>query len=173
MVSVPTIRALSAADAPRLADLATAYRRAMGGPAEAMTPGQAAALIERALHAPDLLLLGADCGGALAGFALAFELPEIISGGRAGQLDDLFVMPEARGSGLARALIRQLTEIGTARGWTHLRWLVPQENATAIHLYRSIADPAPWDSFRIDLSRCADEGPSARNRRPAASVEKR
>ncbi len=103
MVSVPTIRALSAADAPRLADLATAYRRAMSGPAEATTPGQAAALIERALRAPDLLLLGADCGGALAGFALAFELPEIISGGRAGQLDDLFVMPEARGSGLARA----------------------------------------------------------------------
>ncbi|AZB64694.1 GNAT family N-acetyltransferase [Cereibacter sphaeroides] len=173
MVSVPTIRALSAADAPRLADLATAYRRAMSGPAEATTPGQAAALIERALRAPDLLLLGADCGGALAGFALAFELPEIISGGRAGQLDDLFVMPEARGSGLARALIRQLTEIGTARGWTHLRWLVPQENATAIQLYRSIADPAPWDSFRIDLSRGADEGPSARNRRPAACVEKR
>ncbi|ABN75682.1 GNAT family N-acetyltransferase [Cereibacter sphaeroides] len=173
MVSVPKIRALAAADAPRLADLTTAYRRAMSGPAEAMTPDEASPLIERAIAGPDLLLLGADCGGALAGFALAFELPEIISGGRAGQLDDLFVMPEARGSGLARALIRQLTEIGTARGWPHLRWLVPQDNAAAIHLYRSIAEPAPWDSFRIDLSRCADEGPSARNRRPTASVEKR
>ncbi|RHZ93541.1 GNAT family N-acetyltransferase [Cereibacter sphaeroides] len=173
MVSVPTVRALSAADAPRLADLMTAYRRAMGGPAEAMTPGQAAALIERALRAPDLLLLGADCGGALAGFALDFELPEIISGGRAGQRDDLFVMPEARGSGLARALIRQLTEIGTARGWTHLRWLVPQDNAMAIPLYRSIAEPAPWDSFRIDLSPFAAEGSSARNRGRAAFVTKR
>ncbi|RHZ93704.1 GNAT family N-acetyltransferase [Cereibacter sphaeroides] len=173
MVNVRTIRRLSAADAPRLADLMTAYRRAMSGPEEAMTPEQATPLIERSVAEPDLLLLGADHGGALAGFALAFDLPEIISGSRAGQLDDLFVMPEARGSGLARALIRQLTEIGTARGWTHLRWLVPQENATAIHLNRSIAEPAPWDSFRIDLSRCADEGPSARNRRPAASVEKR
>ena len=128
MVNVPTIRRLSTADAPRLADLMTAYRRAMSGPAEAMTPEQATPLIERAISEPDLLLLGADHGGALAGFALAFGLPEIISGSRAGQLDDLFVMPEARGSGLARALIGQLTEIGTARGWTHLRWLVPQDN---------------------------------------------
>lgn len=152
MVSVPTIRPLSAADALRLADLMTAYRRAMGGPAEAMTPEQVTPLIERAASEPDLLLLGADHGETLAGFALAFDLPEIISGGRAGQLDDLFVMPESRGSGLARALIGQLTEIGTARGWTHLRWLVPQDNLTAKHLYLSIADPAPWDSFRIELS---------------------
>ncbi|WYK05193.1 GNAT family N-acetyltransferase [Cereibacter sphaeroides f. sp. denitrificans] len=153
MVNLPAIRPLCAADAPRLADLMTAYRRAMGGPDEAMTPDEASPLIERAIGEPDLLLLGADCGGALAGFALAFDLPEIISGGRAGQLDDLFVLPEARGSGLARALIGQLTEIGTTRGWTHLRWLVPQDNVTAKRLYRSIADPAPWDSFRIELTR--------------------
>ncbi|GGO54207.1 Ribosomal protein S18 acetylase RimI [Roseovarius pacificus] len=152
MVNVRTIRRLSAADAPRLADLMTAYRRAMSGSEEAMTPEQATPLIERAVSEPDLLLLGADYGGALAGFALAFDLPEIISGSRAGQLDDLFVMPEARGSGLARALIGELTEIGTARGWTHLRWLVPQDNLTAKRLYLSIADPAPWDSFRIELS---------------------
>ncbi len=151
MVIVPTIRRLSAADAPRLAELMRAYRRAMGGPAKAMTPEQATPLIERSVAEPDLLLLGADHRGALAGFALAFDLPEIISGSRAGQLDDLFVMPEARGSGLARALIGQLTEIGTARGWTHLRWLVPQDNLTAKRLYLSIADPAPLDSFRIEL----------------------
>jgi len=152
MVSVPTIRPLAAEDATRLADLMTAYRMAMGGPVEPMTMEQATLLIERAARDPELLLLGADCDGALSGFALAFDLPEIISGGRAGQLDDLFVMPEARGSGLARALIARLTEIGTARGWTHLRWLVPQDNLTAKRLYRSIAAPAPWDSFQIELN---------------------
>ncbi|WP_111735527.1 GNAT family N-acetyltransferase [Roseovarius amoyensis] len=152
MVNVPTIRRLSAADALRLAELMTAYRRAMNGPGEAMTSEQATLLIERAVSESYLLLFGADHGGALAGFALAFDLPEIISGSRAGQLDDLFVMPEARGSGLTRALIGQLTEIGTARGWTHLRWLVPQDNLTAKRLYLSIADLAPWDSFRIELS---------------------
>lgn len=83
--------------------------------------------------------------------ALAFDLAEIISGRRAGQLDDLFVAPEARGAGLARTLIAQLTEIGTARGWTHLRWLVPQDNIAARRLYETLAEPPPWDSFPITL----------------------
>lgn len=54
MVNVPTIRRLSAADAPRLADLMTAYRRAMSGPEEAMTPEQATPLIERAISEPEI-----------------------------------------------------------------------------------------------------------------------
>ncbi|WP_248633148.1 GNAT family N-acetyltransferase [Cereibacter changlensis] len=82
--------------------------------------------------------------------ALAFDLAEIISDRRAGRLDDFFVAPEARGSGLA--LIARLTEIGAVRGWTHLRWLVPRDNTAARRLYETLAEPAPWDSFRITLA---------------------
>lgn len=153
MVETAIIRAVRPEDAVRLAALMTGYRAAMtAGPTTAMDEAEASALVRHAASDPNLLLLGGETAGRLAGFALAFDLPEIISGQRAGQLDDLFVAPEARGAGLARALIARLTEIGRDRRWTHLRWLVPQENAAAKRLYRAIAEPAPWDSFRIELT---------------------
>jgi len=147
------IRPLERDDAARLAALITGYRAAMGSTDQpAMSELEAQTLIASAKADPNILLIGAGTGTGLAGFALAFDLPEIISGGRAGQLDDLFVAPEARGSGLARALIARLTDLGRARGWTHLRWLVPQDNIAARRLYETLAEPAPWDSFRITLA---------------------
>lgn len=147
---VATVRTLAARDAPALARLMSAYRAAMeDGSDRTVTADDARALILGAGN--DRLLLGAEVQGRLCAFALAFDLPEIIAGGRAGQLDDLFVAPEARGKGLARALIAELAGIGRARGWSHLRWLVPQNNLRARRLYQTIAEPAPWDSFRLVL----------------------
>lgn len=145
------LRPLERTDAARLAVLITGYRAAMGAGRSPMSKLGAQNLIASAEADANILLIGADAGAGLAGFALAFDLAEIISGRRAGQLDDLFVAPEARGAGLARTLIAQLTEIGAARGWTHLRWLVPQDNIAARRLYETLAEPAPWDSFRITL----------------------
>lgn len=152
MVEAATLRALTPGDAPALARLMSAYRAAMpDGSALPVTRGEARALIARAGEDAGLLLLGATSEGRLCAFALAFDLPEIIAGGRAGQLDDLFVAPEARGKGLARALIAELAGIGRTRGWSHLRWLVPRDNLRAKRLYAAIAEPAPWDSFRLAL----------------------
>jgi len=148
----PRIRPLQKSDAPGLAALVTGYRRAMGAGGSEMLETDAQRLISSADADLNILLLGADAGTGLLGFALAFDLPEIISGRNAGPLDDLFVAPEARGRGLARALIGRLTEIGMVRGWTHLRWLVPQDNIAARRLYETLAEPAPWDSFRITLA---------------------
>lgn len=140
------------ADLGPLAVLITGYRAAMGAGAPEMSQPEAQHLIASANGDPNILLIGAEIASGLAGFALAFDLPEIIAGGRAGQLDDLFVAPEMRGGGLARALITRLTEIGVTRGWTHMRWLVPQDNIAARQLYETLAEPAPWDSFRIKLA---------------------
>lgn len=149
---MPLIRALAPEDAPGLAGLVAGYRAAMSGDRVpvAATEAEALAMIGRVADGRTVLI-GADVDGALAGFAHAFDLPELISGRRAGQLDDLFVRAEARGSGVARALIAHLVQMGAARGWTHLRWLVPQGNAAARQLYLAIAEPAPWDSFCIRL----------------------
>ncbi|MEH6774508.1 MAG: GNAT family N-acetyltransferase [Cereibacter changlensis] len=146
------LRPLERADAARLAALITGYRAAMGAGGSATSEPEARRLIASAEADANILLIGAEAGAGLAGFALAFDLAEIISGRRAGQLDDLFVAPQARGAGLARALIARLTEIGAVRGWAHLRWLVPQENTVARRLYETLAEPAPWDSFRITLA---------------------
>ncbi|KAA8606241.1 GNAT family N-acetyltransferase [Salipiger aestuarii] len=153
MVTSLLIRTLVPDDAPQLTELVNGYRAALS---ESPTPSvmvEAVALDMIANATGDqIILLGAEAHGRLAGFAHAFDLPEIVSGSRAGQLDDLFVSANARGAGVARALIARLAEIGASRNWTHLRWLVPQGNSAARQLYLKIAEQAPWDSFRMDLS---------------------
>jgi len=96
-------------------------------------------------------LLGASLDGKLVGFAIFFDLPETISGRRAGQLDDLYVSPDARDHGVGRKMIEALEEIGKTREWAHLRWLVSETNAAAIGLYERVAKPAPWKSFVIRI----------------------
>lgn len=50
-------------------------------------------------------------------------------------LEDLFVAPEARGAGVARALIEDLIAIGRAKGWHRLYWNTHHDNAAARRLY--------------------------------------
>lgn len=152
MTASPAIRRLGLDDAPFLAGLLAAYAGEMRGepPRPASEAGALALLAD-----PAALVLGAHGTGAgseLDGFAVVFDLPEAVSGRRAGQLDDLFVARAARGRGLAAALIHAAAAEGRRREWVHLRWLVPQDNPAALALYRRIAEPAPWLSFVIRLA---------------------
>jgi len=149
------VRRLTLDDAPFLAELLAAYAGEMRGePAQPVSEAVALALIADpaalvfAVHGP-------GPGAGLDGFAVVFDLPEAVSGRRAGQLDDLFVASQARGKGLAAALVHTAVEEGRRRGWVHLRWLVPEDNAAALSLYRRLAEPAPWLSFVIRLDRAA------------------
>ena len=143
------IRTLGRHDAPALAGLMVDYAAAMGGAVREPKPDSALRLFDD----PSVGLVGAWNGGALVGFALFFDLPEAISGERAGQLDDLYVSQAARGRGLAKALIAHLTEIGRERNWVHLRWLVPEDNTAALRAYEGISEAASWQSRVIWLRR--------------------
>lgn len=143
------IRPLNRHDAPALDGLMADYAAAMGGAVRQPRPEAA----QRLFDEPIVGLLGAWNGGTLVAFALFFDLPEAISGERAGQLDDLYVSPGARGHGLAKALISHLTEIGRERNWVHLRWLVPEDNVAALRAYEGISEAAPWQSRVIWLRR--------------------
>lgn len=54
-------------------------------------------------------------------------------------LEDLYVDPAARGSGVGRALINRLVEISSARGSKRLYWTTAPDNAVARKLYDSVA----------------------------------
>lgn len=54
-------------------------------------------------------------------------------------LQDLFTAPEARGRGIARALIEAVAEATRARGAHRLYWLTQADNATARALYDRVA----------------------------------
>jgi len=148
MTQVITIRRLTAEEAPALAGLLAAYAGEMR---HAAPPPPAPALAAGILADPKAELLGAIQAGTLLGFALFFDLPEAISGRRAGQIDDLYVSPDARGQRLAQRLIEAIAAIGRERGWVHLRWLVPQDNLAAQRAYDRLAERAPWLSFALWL----------------------
>jgi GNAT superfamily N-acetyltransferase len=147
------IRTLLPDDAGRLTPLLAAYSAEMlhGGPPHHPDEAYAASLLAE----PMVILLGAFENRTLLGFALAYDLPEAISGRRAGQLDDLFVLPAGRGKGLAQALVDRLVTDGAGKGWVHLRWMLPDGNPAA-PLYERIAERAPWRNFVIRIDRTYD-----------------
>jgi GNAT superfamily N-acetyltransferase len=135
----------------RLAPLLEAYAAEMRDTLAGSRPasGQAAAALLAADARTEVLAVteGTD----IIAFAIVFDLPEAVFARRCGALDDLFVRPDRRGRGIARAMIDTLVALGRERGWSHLRWIVPEADRGAIALYQRIAERADWRSYVIRL----------------------
>jgi GNAT superfamily N-acetyltransferase len=85
----------------------------------------------------------------VAGFAIHQHHPSTWVMGDDCYLEDLFVAPEARGSGLGRALIEDLRQLAAARGWQRLYWHTDQDNARARKLYDSIVPSDGHVRYRV------------------------
>jgi GNAT superfamily N-acetyltransferase len=72
------------------------------------------------------------------GLALYFFTYSTFLGRPSLYLEDLFVLPEERGRGTGRALLRALGKIALARGCGRMEWTVLDWNAPAIRFYRRI-----------------------------------
>ena len=72
------------------------------------------------------------------GFALYFFTYSTFLGRPSLYLEDLFVLPEDRGLGAGKALLRALAKVATARGCGRMEWRVLDWNATAIRFYKRI-----------------------------------
>ena len=69
------------------------------------------------------------------GFATVFWSWDTTEAARIGVMNDLFVAPAARGSGLAERLILECAALCSRRGATRLDWLTAPENARAQRVY--------------------------------------
>jgi GNAT superfamily N-acetyltransferase len=97
------------------------------------------------------------------GFALYFHNFSTFLARRGLYLEDLFVIPAARGKGYGKALIRHLAQLAVARGCGRFEWAVLDWNQPAIDFYRSIgADVmSDWRICRLTgdaLERFAAQG---------------
>jgi len=90
-------------------------------------------------------------GDALIGLAHFRSFARPLSASTGGFLDDLFVAPEARGSGAAAALIAAVRAEAMARGWTVLRWITAEDNHRARGLYDKVAQKTAWVTYDIRL----------------------
>ena len=90
--------------------------------------------------------------GQVVGFALWYVTFSTWKGLPGLWLEDLFVRPDARGTGLGKALLQALAQVCVARGYARFEWWVLDWNAPAIGFYRSLgAVPQDeWTTFRLD-----------------------
>lgn len=93
----------------------------------------------------------AELAGEPVGFALFFANYSTWRGRAGLYLEDLYVTPEARGSGVGKALLRHLAALAVARGCVRMEWSVLDWNAPAIGFYDSIgASPmSQWTVYRL------------------------
>ena len=97
------------------------------------------------------VLIG-EIDGTPQGFALFFHNFSTFEGRPGIYLEDLFVRPEARGSGLGKALLSHLAALCTARDCARLEWSVLDWNAPAIGFYQSLGAKLmdEWTVMRVD-----------------------
>ncbi|WP_417677793.1 GNAT family N-acetyltransferase [Roseibium sp.] len=112
---------------------------------------------ERILADKTAEVIGAYREDRLIGFAVFFDLPELITGLRVGQLEDIYVHPDFQKQGIGRKMVETLVAEGQSRGWLHLRWLVPGKNVPAVTLYEKIAEPDHRKSYVIPIDRIAGD----------------
>jgi GNAT superfamily N-acetyltransferase len=100
---------------------------------------------------PAAYALVAESANQVVGFALYFRSFSTWEGVHGIYLEDLYVMPEYRGTGLGRALLTSLAELAAERGYARLEWAVLDWNQPAIDFYRSLGAVAmdEWTVYRL------------------------
>ena len=101
-----------------------------------------------------LQLLARDGGGQAVGFATVFWTWTTLSAARLGVMNDLFVVPEARGSGVADDLIEACAERCRERGVSSLEWQTAYDNHRAQAVYARVGGERDerWLDYSLAVS---------------------
>jgi GNAT superfamily N-acetyltransferase len=109
--------------------------------------------LRRALLAepPAVFAHVAEHDGQVAGFALWYLSFSTWQAGHGIYLEDLYVRPELRGSGLGRALLAELARLCVDRGYQRLEWAVLDWNTPSRGFYASLgaAEMSEWIVNRL------------------------
>ena len=160
-----SIRDATAADIPDLLRLVhdlAAYEKQPD--AVEATPGMyAAALFPADGSTPTTRALVAEVDGAVVGMAIWYLTFSTWTGVNGIWLEDLYVDPSQRGSGLGTALLRRLAQLCGENGWKRLEWWVLTWNEPSIAFYRSLGSvpQEEWEVHRVDGAALAQLGAGA------------
>ena len=141
------------ADLPELLPLVRGYCDFYG-----VSPGddELVALSRALIADPDkegfqLIARGED--GRALGFATVFWSWSTLSAARIAVMNDLFVHPDGRGTGLAEALIEECRIRAQSRGAASLTWQTAKDNLRAQAVYERIgARRAEWVDYSLDTA---------------------
>lgn len=128
-----SIRQATVADLDRLAPLFDAYRQFYGKPADPALARDF--LLERFRHNQSVLFLAVDGNGAGLGFTQLYPSFSSVSVARTFILNDLYVSPPARRSGVGAGLLQAAADYGRAVGASRLSLSTAVDNDFAQALY--------------------------------------
>lgn len=104
---------------------------------------------------PKCKALIVEIEGKIAGFALYFYNFSTFLGKPGLYLEDLFIRPEFRGSGLGKTVLQKLAAIAVEEGCGRFEWWVLDWNEPSINFYKRMgAKPMDeWTVFRVEGAR--------------------
>ena len=94
----------------------------------------------------------AEEDGVPVGFALFFHNFSTFVGRKGMYLEDLFILPEKRGLGYGKALLKYVARLAVERNCGRMEWICLDWNESALSIYRSIgaAPLSDWTVQRMD-----------------------
>ena len=90
----------------------------------------------------------AEEDGVVIGFALFFHNFSTFVGRKGLYLEDLFIIPEKRGLGYGKAILKYLAKIAVERNCGRMEWICLDWNAPSLAFYRSIG-AIPLDEWTV------------------------
>jgi GNAT superfamily N-acetyltransferase len=97
-------------------------------------------------HSAEVLF--AEENGIPVGFALFFHNFSTFVGRKGLYLEDLFIVPEKRGKGYGKALLKHLAQLAVERNCGRMEWICLDWNKPALSVYRSIG-AIPMDEWTV------------------------
>jgi GNAT superfamily N-acetyltransferase len=152
---VTDVRPATAADLGALLALIADYQRFYA--ASACDDARNAAFFGRFVAPSDAgMIIGAfdeDAAQPPAGYACLYWTFSSVSATDVVLLNDLYVRPQHRGSGVGEALVGAAVAVARERGASHVRWFTELDNRRAQRLYERVAaQRSAWFEYEIAVA---------------------
>jgi len=144
------VRAATADDLDALLALFADYQRFYAGVAR--DDDHNARFLARFLAPSDvgMVLVAPGADAAPAGYVTLYWTFSSVSATDVVLLNDLYVRPEARGTGAGEALVAATVAVARDRGASHVRWFTALDNRRAQRLYERLgAERSAWFEYEI------------------------
>jgi ribosomal protein S18 acetylase RimI-like enzyme len=96
------------------------------------------------------LIAKSDSGESL-GLMHYRAMPSPLRGKLVGFLDDLYVKPQGRGTGVVDALYKALNDSASDKGWPFVRWITADDNYRGRNVYDKLSDKTKWVTYQMPV----------------------
>jgi GNAT superfamily N-acetyltransferase len=144
--ALPIVRPATPEDAGTLATLVAGLMADEGKTNAPPTPGQLAGWLSGEAPMVEVLLAEAD-GGAL-GYLAFYRAVSLFRPGAVMLVENVYVVPAARGRGVGKRLLAAAARTALERGWGRLELNVAEDNVGADAAYAALGFTAPGESVR-------------------------